>query len=219
MPMTARTFARTTGIAILVLLASSCGDAAKQTDSAVPQGKGRGEPPPGPRQEEGERPPIVVSSGSIEFYIDWDHFNRPRGAWKNNMTDKSWLHDFVQTETKTLTEFTVHVLNGEGGQSLGGDCTNADKPFVKVTSVKVGYGPGNTPRQSATVSIKSDAGKRTVAVDFAEDARKTADIWLHAGGGDKLQSVTLTDGASSVTCKFDNAAKRRGVVTIRQIMK
>jgi len=147
---------------------------------------GCGQRPSGP----GDRPPIVVSDGSVLFKaVASDRgmgHNSSRGEWKSD--SGRWYHDHDQNPAKILR---VSVLHGTGT-----GCTDPEKDF-DVREFELTYKKAS---DSSLVKVRVfiDAPNVNVPGRLTVDSAATPDaqvkFWLRVGDtDDKLDSVKFPD--------------------------
>jgi hypothetical protein len=205
-----RTFAISSAVAGLVMLASSCGEQAAPAPKVEPASSQI------KIQPEEERPPIVVSSGSIDLFIDWsrDPSQYSRGEWKPEIGSlRVWHHAYPSSTTLNykLKEFRVHVLNGKNlGQTKG--CDDPDKAFIGKV-LKITYRGSSTDYE---IMMEIDPAKDQLKTTLPEDANQHGKPWLSVDQPGRTIREMYLDGQ---TCEFSPGAKKRGVITVRQVVK
>jgi hypothetical protein len=155
-----------------------------------------------------ERPPIIISDGSLDIFIDHPSPGGDRGKWDETYRSgvTTLIHKPYGAPLK-VTGFHVFVSNGDGSAA----CKNPLVPF-EVTSLKVTY---KKPKVDGTIDIDFDGEGNLRAILKPEDG--TDEVYSHwrstKGNSEKLTSVYLNGD----TCTFDYGAKKRGIITIVQI--
>jgi len=159
-------------------------------------------PPPG----DDERPPIIISDGSIDFYVEAvQGKNAGRGKWFDYSGGKKekWLH-VPDGSPRNLTGLGVHLLHAEGSP----DCMNPDHAF-EVSSFQV-----ITKVGGANVNIDVDGSAGVLTVVFPNLVNDDSPFWLVFDKPNaKLEAVQFPTGPP---CTFINGRKHRGSITVFQ---
>jgi len=180
------------------LLTSGCG-----TPTPPPRAEDRKPEPPRPPSST-DRPPVVVSDGSIDMYIDWGP--NGRGEWKDRGSAK-WFHDYQGPPTD---HFDVYLQNTKKDLTRP-NCMNPDHPFV-VTDMTIKYGLGPVAK---IFKIYVDGGNLEAQLPAGTQGKLEAKTWLRFGlPGQNLHSV---DFGPEGACEFGGGP--RSIITIRQRQK
>jgi hypothetical protein len=160
---------------------------------------------PGPMTGD-ERPPIIISDGSIDLFIDHPSPGKNRGKWAevNSGTNTVLTHE-PSGRPNPVTKFAVYLANAKNDT----DGVNCDKTdwFYDVTTLTANYKKGN---QNATIVVNISNGNLVATLEYEDSTYPVADHWKSTKGNEKLETVVL----GGETCKFQN---KRGIITIVQI--
>jgi hypothetical protein len=155
-------------------------------------------PGPGPGTDN-DRPPIIVSDGSVHLrVIAKDRgrgTNQSRGEWKPD--GNLWFHDHGGPAAMNLA---VNVLYGSGDSG----CDNPESDFI-VRELEVTYTTTSDTSGKAKFRVFIDAPNVNAAGRLAVASTATKDMnvkfWLDVGGaGDQLESVAFP--SLGATCKL-----------------
>ena len=140
-------------------------------------------------RDEGDRPPIIISDGSINVMLAGDPTNI--GSWAG--ANANWVHDY--TGRFTVDHFEFRIFNGK---------TNADEAGCSDPSVPLNTKEITIESANAKLTLSINAGSAVAAFDDAASLHKNTRFWLRRRGA-PLQKVTFTKmGAGSPTiCEFD----------------
>ena len=183
--------------------------------------------PLGTRQAGDERPPIIISDGSIDLFIERTPLGYSRGKWNDTASGngRKLIHMADGNPNNgnavpPVNKFDVFLLNGNG-TGMNAKCTDPDHAFkvttLKITYFKPGMGGGGN---NATMNVALESGNLTVTLpDEAATLDNVHNSWKSTGGNaaERLVEVGLpVTGGTTVTCTFDTPKKKRGVITIFQ---
>ena len=165
--------------------------------------------------DEDDRPPIIVSNGSIEIQeadANGSVTTGGRGSLKDvsGATDprKTWQHDHTARAPKRL-----HVLVEGADSTIGGNC--AAMLFVQnISKATISYSTTSGPRD---VVVSKQPGNQPVDISVQKDADVTQpDVYalsVDKPGIAALVSVEIGwgsgTGATSVTCQFGSSPAPR----------
>jgi hypothetical protein len=165
-------------------------------------------------QKEGgdDRPPIIISDGSVNFFIDAP--GGSGGDWKavTGTNEQSWYHDI--SVASQVNHFDVTLVNSKQGPPNSANCQDPGHVF-SVTTFKVIY-RGFLSGGTATVVIENGHFR----VDFEDKAENDQNQphklispgVLHLR---KLKAVELPTGGPDV-CTF-SGGNDRAEIHVRQM--
>jgi hypothetical protein len=156
-----------------------------------------------------DRPPIVVSSGSVHLQIVAKNrgtgTNESRGQWTldSHSNPSTWFHDHGGPPANHLV---VTVIHGSGNSGTG--CDDSSHNFI-VRELSIAYGPQPTNTSSFRLFIDAQTATApgNVKTDLTGSQASTdpaVPFWLNVGlSGDRLQSVTFQTSPSAIKCTVD----------------
>lgn len=170
--------------------------------------------------DEGDRPPIIISDGSVDIYVDPIGYS-DLGTWNSADGGKTWIltpgTDYNgNPDTRPVLSFTVRTINVK--KDSDPKCKDLTNGF-SVSTFEVNFKNAGFPAGNAIVDIVpsgGDAGKARVAFGGKADRDPDNLFWLDTKGflnGQKLRSATFGD----VSCEF--AGPHRGIVRVVPIVQ
>ena len=143
----------------------------------------------GPR-DEGDRPPIIISDGSINLMLAGDPMKI--GTWEG--AAGNWTHSY--SGPYAVDRFQLSIFNAEGDNA---NCADPSYAFVTRSLTIAGAG--------ASLTLKINAGAAVAEFDGPGGWHKNARFWLRRMGG-PIQSITFNNGADTTPtiCRFKGGA-------------
>lgn len=160
-----------------------------------------------------ERPPIIISDGSIDLYIDRNrNAGMGRGRWDdttvNNMAVLTHIPD---GSPAAVASFEVYLTNALGSAA----CEDPDTPY-KAASLTITY--GRLLKDDGTIEVGVANGNLTATFNKERQLDRSGTIWRSTGRGSRLKGVLLNLSAGgTAACTFDTGGKKkRGFIAIHQ---
>jgi hypothetical protein len=163
-------------------------------------------PPIAPLDLDEERPPIIISDGSVDVYIDYGKDGRGQWMQVNQNQDDKWYHDYPNAP---IGHFGVTLVNVSKQAKADCDYQNPDHVFT-VTTFTITFNRGNADflidgQGNPQVNF-SDKGKRDPALLF----------WLATmDNGLNLKSITFPEIQGGLSCDF--AGGHRSIIRAAQM--
>ena len=161
------------------------------------------------RQSGDERPPIIISDGSVDIYVDRAPDFGPRGSLNKTIDGGvTTLEHRYRIGAPPIKSFVVFIMNGMGDAS---ECSTIDHPF-EVPYFTVVYGGSKKIAITADMNLKAK-------FDAGQAVGDNGTHWKYAGAeNDRLTSIQFpkTKHMDETVCTFDKSKKRRGTITIYQ---
>jgi hypothetical protein len=198
----------------LAWLVAGCSDKPADKEIQPPAATTPAAPTPTIRPEEEDRPPIIISGGSINF---WVPVVGDRGEWKKVKDDNNnvWYHAYTpKTGTETLKYLKLNIVNGKKKDDA--KCANADNVYKLSGGIAIDTGPN----RDVKVGIVDMAGTNVLQVTFdglfvGQKQEEYANFWLR-DGGPSPRSVTFTEEGMRTPLKCELSG--HAVLTLRQIV-
>ena len=138
-----------------------------------------------------DRPPVVVSSGSVEFHSEVHPKNGKPGKFEDVGSGKKWLVSHAHRPPKAF------AVNIERSTSNTPAC-KVDNLFTKVSQITFTYVTGGGETKDFFVSVQSTQGKRALHADFGEAATQPPNEDYRISLPGTLQKVTIGNSACNL---------------------
>jgi hypothetical protein len=133
----------------------------------------------GPRDDAGDRPPIIISEGSADVYLG--HGKKGRGRWEP--VSNLLFTNVPPPNSVVPTEFNVYVIGAQNADANSTGCDSPNTPFID-TEFTVEF------NANKKVAFKVDSTGLKVAFSEAGAMIDTANAWLSwTGAGNKLTGI------------------------------
>ena len=160
-----------------------------------------------------ERPPIIISDGSLDIFATPDQKSHNRGTWKS--AGATWYHEHGGDDPARLTVNVLHGMPLSTGVGTSESCKDANFDFAVTQKAQIFYGPQDVP--PLTLSIQphgnGNAQKRHLTIDPGNalvDGPLFNRFWIRIGEDtEELRSVTFDPGtASAISCDLSDHRAR-----------
>ena len=156
---------------------------------------------------EGDRPPIIISDGSIDVYLE--AITGGRGYWQQESDPKIFTH-VPANPLPAVLSFDVYLLNANGR-----DCSNPDKAY-SVTAFDLSFGSKDEKNIHVGISATSSTAPGNFQISFPDDPPYPDDnnVWLSLDKDKdaRIKSVTL----NGMKCEFAASKRHRASITVIQ---
>ena len=150
--------------------------------------------PTAPVADDDERPPIIVSGGSVRLRAVVKNIGKRTsqdpGKWEKDAGKNVWFHDHRVPPGK---HFIVHVFSGGGGNGCESSATEFD-----VKELTIQYGASNSFRVFID-PLNPNVEFGRLATDAPAERDPGVLFWLEVPGTDKPTKVVL----GGTTCTLD----------------